>query len=89
MLSLYVSVPVTCFRKGLAREYLETEDVPRLRIGIETSGRDASGRDYVLDRFSKGEWETVLPALRDAVDAIDMFCERGIDETMTRFNRWE
>lgn len=25
MLGLYVSVPVTCFRKGLAREYLETE----------------------------------------------------------------
>jgi PTH1 family peptidyl-tRNA hydrolase len=68
---------------------VSTEDVPRLRIGIETSGRDASGRDYVLDRFSKDEWETVLPALRNAVDAIDMFCERGIDETMTRFNRWE
>lgn len=28
MLSLYVSVPVACFRKGLAREYLETEQIP-------------------------------------------------------------
>jgi CRISPR-associated protein Cas5t len=28
MLSLYVSVPVACFRKGLAREYLETEVLP-------------------------------------------------------------
>ncbi|MGD9857478.1 MAG: type I-MYXAN CRISPR-associated protein Cas5/Cmx5/DevS [Planctomycetaceae bacterium] len=28
MLGLYVSVPITCFRKGLAREYLETESLP-------------------------------------------------------------
>ena len=28
MTGVYVTVPVACFRKGLAREYLETEDVP-------------------------------------------------------------
>ena len=28
MLGVFVSVPVTCFRKGLAREYLETEPLP-------------------------------------------------------------
>nr|AHZ45663.1 CRISPR-associated fruiting body developmental protein S [uncultured bacterium] len=28
MLGLYVRVPVACFRKGLAREYLETEPLP-------------------------------------------------------------
>lgn len=28
MLGLYVSVPVACFRKGFAREYLETEALP-------------------------------------------------------------
>jgi CRISPR-associated protein Cas5t len=28
MLGLYVRVPVACFRKGLAREYLETERLP-------------------------------------------------------------
>src|SRR5215470_15224843 len=28
MLGLYVTVPVACFRKGLAREYLETEVLP-------------------------------------------------------------
>ena len=28
MLGIYVSVPVACFRKGLAREYLETEAIP-------------------------------------------------------------
>jgi len=28
MTGLYVTVPVTCFRKGAAREYLETEELP-------------------------------------------------------------
>ena len=28
MTGLYVSVPIACFRKGLAREYLETEELP-------------------------------------------------------------
>ncbi|RLS85837.1 MAG: type I-MYXAN CRISPR-associated protein Cas5/Cmx5/DevS [Planctomycetota bacterium] len=28
MIGLYVTVPIACFRKGLAREYLETEPVP-------------------------------------------------------------
>jgi CRISPR-associated protein Cas5t len=28
MIGLYVTVPVACFRKGLAREYLETEPLP-------------------------------------------------------------
>lgn len=28
MLGVYVTVPVACFRKGLAREYLETESLP-------------------------------------------------------------
>lgn len=28
MLGVYVSVPIACFRKGLAREYLETDPLP-------------------------------------------------------------
>ena len=28
MTGLYVTIPVACFRKGLAREYLETEEIP-------------------------------------------------------------
>lgn len=68
---------------------LGTEEIPRLRIGIETPAREDSGAVFVLDRFSKSEWSQVLPALRSAVEAIDVFCGRGIDEAMTRFNRWE
>lgn len=68
---------------------LGTEEIPRLRIGIEIKERDGTGRDFVLDRFTKDEWKQALPAVRNAVEAIEVFCDRGIDEAMTRFNRWE
>jgi len=66
---------------------LGTEDVPRLRIGIEVEGREAPGMDYVLERFSPGEWQAVVPALERAVEAIDLFRSAGIDAAMTRVNR--
>lgn len=68
---------------------LGTEEIPRLRIGIEIEARQQSGRDFVLERFTKNEWGRVLPAVRRAVDAIEIFCSHGIDDAMTRFNRWE
>ena len=68
---------------------LGTEQIPRLRIGIEIENRSVSGSDFVLDRFTKSEWGKVLPAVQKAVEAMDVFCDRGIDEAMTRFNRWE
>ncbi len=66
---------------------LGTEEIPRLRIGIETEDRDATGRDYVLDRFSPEEWQTLVPALERAVEAIDLVRTLGIDAAMTRVNR--
>jgi len=66
---------------------LGTEDIPRLRVGIEIDGRDTAGADYVLDRFTLDEWKTVIPALERAVEAIDLFRSAGIDAAMTRVNR--
>lgn len=66
---------------------LGTEDVPRLRVGIEGQGRSATGSDYVLARFTPEEWQTVVPALERAVEAIDVFRTVGIDAAMTRVNR--
>lgn len=68
---------------------LGTERVPRLRLGIETELRRESGRDFVLNRFNESEWEQLAPALRSAVEAIDVCRNRGLEDAMTRFNRWE
>jgi PTH1 family peptidyl-tRNA hydrolase len=66
---------------------LGTEEVPRLKIGIEIDERGEAGIDFVLDRFSPAEWERVLPALERAVEAIDLFRTADIHAVMTRFNR--
>ena len=66
---------------------LGTEEIPRLRIGIEVEERTETGRNFVLDRFTPVEWMRVLPALESAVDAIDLFRRADIDAVMTRFNR--
>ena len=72
---------------GSVVQCLGTEEIPRLRVGIEVEGRDAAGRDYVLDRFRPEEWQAVVPALERAVEAIDLFRAVGIDAAMTRINR--
>jgi len=66
---------------------LRTEEIPRLRIGIEVEGRIEAGRDFVLGRFTPDEWEAIQPAYARAVDAVDRFRTDDIDALMTRFNR--
>lgn len=68
---------------------LKTEEIPRLRIGIETEMRTQTGTDFVLGKFTLQEWETMQPVVRSAVDAVKVFCDEGISAAMTRFNRWE
>lgn len=68
-------------------ERLGTEEIPRLRIGIEVEGRTEAGRDYVLDRFSPEEWQEVAPALERAALAVDLFQSAGIEAAMTAVNR--
>jgi len=72
---------------GSILDALNTEAIPRLKIGIEVAQRTKTGRDFVLDRFTPKEWLQVLPALETAVEAIDLFRSTGIDAVMTRFNR--
>jgi PTH1 family peptidyl-tRNA hydrolase len=75
--------------KGIASilAALGTERIARLRIGIEVEERAETGRDFVLDRFSRSEWARVLPVLENAVDAIDLFRRADIGAVMTAFNR--
>jgi PTH1 family peptidyl-tRNA hydrolase len=68
-------------------EALGTEDVPRLRIGIEVEERRQTGRDFVLDRFTPEEWSRVVPAIERTVDAIALYARADIDAVMTQFNR--
>lgn len=66
---------------------LGTNEVPRLRIGVEVEGRTEPGEAFVLKRFPPDQWSRVVPALERAVDAIDVFRRADVEAMMTRFNR--
>ena len=68
MIGLRVTVPIACFRKGMAREYLETEIIPPpatcygflLSLVGETDRRRHVGARATPALVAKGELSTVL-----------------------------
>jgi PTH1 family peptidyl-tRNA hydrolase len=73
---------------GLASvlEALNTEAVPRLRlgIGIPPAGTDVIDIDYVLDPFSPGDEVENLIERGNA--ALEVYYAEGIEAAMNRFN---
>ena len=74
---------------------LQTEDIPRLRIGIrndkEIEKFRALGRnylaDYVLSEFTPDELKELDAVLEASMQAVLSFVDNGIKETMNRFNK--
>ena len=67
---------------------LGTNDFPRLRIGVaaqDLSGQDLSG--YVLDRFSKEEWNLLMPQVEKARAACMDWLSLTSDVLMQRYNQ--
>ena len=66
---------------------LGTQDVPRLRIGIDPTPEHWETTDYVLSKFTASERAIVDDGLVKAVNAVaSWFCD-GIDVAMNDFNR--
>ena len=66
--------------------HLGTEDFPRLRVGI---GRPPGRMDvstFVLKRFLAEERETMDLAVRDAVDAVELWMREGVTAAMNKVN---
>jgi len=64
-----------------------SEEIPRLRVGIDAEHREQDAVSYVLDRFTPREWEKLFPVLKRAVDVIEAFRSSDINAVMTCFNR--
>ncbi len=62
------------------------EDIPRLRIGIGAGDRATGGTDYVLGRFTPGEWQILSGILETAVEAVEAFSTSDVTSVMNRFN---
>src|SRR5687768_13267481 len=73
---------------GLASvlEWLDSENVPRVRIGIGPLPPGEDPADFVLERFSTGEQrilELLMPELENAVTTA---VSQGIDAAMNKYN---
>jgi peptidyl-tRNA hydrolase, PTH1 family len=66
---------------------MDSELIPRLRIGIGHGERPQAQVDYVLGKFTKREWKAIYSVLERSVEAVEAFRSQDIDALMTRFNR--
>lgn len=65
---------------------LQTEEIPRLRIGIGTEQQLSDLIDYVLGEFTQEEQTRLPEILSRAADAIECFIQTDIETVMNRFN---
>lgn len=66
---------------------LQSEQFPRLRIGVGQPPQNGYSIPHVLGRFTKDEEPLIAQAVRDSVAAIECILEENIDIAMNRFNR--
>lgn len=67
--------------------HLGTENFQRVRVGIGEKPARMDLADWVLSRFSKEDLAVLEDSLGEAVDAVTMLTEGGIDEAMNKYNR--
>lgn len=67
-------------------EHLDSQDFPRLRIGIGRPPDDVEWMDYVLSEFSEPDRELIDSSIERAADAIETFATEGIQTAMNRHN---
>ena len=65
---------------------VQTEEFPRLRIGVGQPSLGAESIPHVLGRFSKEEEPLIARAVQDAVSAVRCMLEENIDIAMNRYN---
>jgi PTH1 family peptidyl-tRNA hydrolase len=65
---------------------LKTQDFIRLRVGIQPEHPIANTRNFVLENFSKTEFEAVEKILERSADAIRSIIADGVEKAMARFN---
>lgn len=64
---------------------IQSEDFPRVRIGIGKSERIPL-RDFVLQKFSKAEGLIALETIERAGDAVVAIISDGVEQAMNRYN---
>jgi PTH1 family peptidyl-tRNA hydrolase len=66
---------------------LETDEFPRVKVGIGEKPRGWDLADFVLSKFKKEEQENILFGMTDAADAVALIIKEGTNAAMNRFNK--
>jgi len=67
-------------------QHLGQTDFPRLRMGIGGAQGRRLAEDFVLENYSKDEFNVLPEQLGKAADAVEFWLKGDIDNTMNRFN---
>lgn len=65
---------------------LKTNEFTRLRIGIQPERPISNARNFVLEKFSKSEFETVEKILEGSAEAVRTVITDGTELAMAKFN---
>jgi PTH1 family peptidyl-tRNA hydrolase len=66
---------------------LESNEFPRLRLGIGSEHPIGDAADFVLGEFSRRERDVLSETIARAADAVQDLLTIGIDTTMSKYNR--
>ncbi len=64
----------------------KTQDYIRLRIGIQPEHPIRDTKNFVLENFSKTDFETVEKVLERSADAVRTIIAAGVERAMAQFN---
>lgn len=67
-------------------EHLDTEEIPRLRLGIGPLPPEADAVEFVLSPFPVVEVAVVEQMLARAAEAVEYFLRAGLEAAMNKFN---
>jgi PTH1 family peptidyl-tRNA hydrolase len=65
---------------------LRTEEFIRLRIGIQPEHPLSDTKRFVLEKFSKSDFETIEKILEESAEAVRAVIRDGVEKAMARFN---
>jgi len=65
---------------------LKTEEFARLRIGIQPEHPISDTKRFVLEKFSKSDFETVEKVLEESAEAVRTIISEGAEKAMAKFN---
>ena len=67
-------------------DFLDTEEIPRLRLGLGMPPPEMTARDFVLSPFDPEEEEAAEQMIVRAAQAVECFLAEGIEAAMNGFN---